>query len=543
MKNWTIGSRIIVGFSTLIVLTMLLGGSALWRLNSTKDALHNLAKNSMPSLVLMAEIIDDGQEQMLAQLDTINSEDPAAIAKADALVDEKDKSIQAHLASYKELISDAEDRQLYEKIVSAYAAVTELRPKLKELHRQGNADEYKKLFLQTQITNYEHFSEAASKDFAYNVKQGEKAGQDGETQANAGLFSTKIIIGVVLVIALLIAIAMIRSINSALRAISTNLEEGSLRTASAAKQVLSASQSLSTGATEQAAAIEETSASLEEMSTMIRTTADSAQQAKALAAEARGVAENGTKTMTEMNQAMTAIDSSSAEVAKIVKNIDEIAFQTNILALNAAVEAARAGEAGAGFAVVADEVRSLAQRSAAAAKETADKIEAAISNSRRGTECTALVGKALLQISEKVSATDALVGNIARAASEQSQGISQIGTAINQMETVSQTNSASAEQSASSAQELEAQAENLKNQVLKLGALVGASTDHTEERDHEIRLVQTPQVKRPASAAPSSAVKSPAAPALGGGRRRALGNIPMPEPADDGSDDSGFRRF
>ena len=124
---------------------------------------------------------------------------------------------------------------------------------------------------------------------------------------------------------------------------------------------------------------------------MIRATAENAEKAKELASEARSAAATGSMTMAEMTHAMAAINSSSAEVAKIVKNIDEIAFQTNILALNAAVEAARAGEAGAGFAVVADEVRSLAQRSAAAAKETADKIEAAIVNSRKGSQCTAKV--------------------------------------------------------------------------------------------------------------------------------------------------------
>src|SRR6478672_5344299 len=158
-----------------------------------------------------------------------------------------------------------------------------------------------------------------------------------------------------------------------------------------------ASQNLASGASEQAASVEETSTSLEEMSSMIRATAENAEK---LASDARSVAATGSITMAEMTHAMAAIDSSSAEVAKIVKNIDEIAFQTNILALNAAVEAARAGEAGAGFAVVADEVRSLAQRSAAAAKETADKIEAAIVNSR-GSQCTAKVEDSLTQIAEK----------------------------------------------------------------------------------------------------------------------------------------------
>jgi methyl-accepting chemotaxis protein len=206
---------------------------------------------------------------------------------------------------------------------------------------------------------------------------------------------------------------------------------------------------------------------------MIRSTADNAEKAKSLAGEAHAVARAGSSTMAEMTQAMVAIDVSSGEVAKIVKNIDEIAFQTNILALNAAVEAARAGEAGAGFAVVADEVRSLAQRSAAAAKETAEKIEAAIASSKRGSVSCGKVRESLTQIAEKVSATDALVGEIATAAREQAQGIEQINTAVTQMDAVTQSNSASAEEGASAAEELDAQAASLKDMVGRLRQLVG----------------------------------------------------------------------
>jgi methyl-accepting chemotaxis protein len=212
------------------------------------------------------------------------------------------------------------------------------------------------------------------------------------------------------------------------------------------------------------------------MSSLVRATAENAEKAKGMASEARSVAENGSKTMTAMTHAMAAIDASSAEVAKIVKNIDEIAFQTNILALNAAVEAARAGEAGAGFAVVADEVRSLAQRSAAAAKETADKIEVAIDNSRKGSQCTAKVEESLAQIAERVTSTDSLVAEIATAAREQAQGIEQINTAIAQLDKISQSNSASAEESASAAEELDAQAKTLKDQVVKLRQLVGGDS-------------------------------------------------------------------
>ena len=245
---------------------------------------------------------------------------------------------------------------------------------------------------------------------------------------------------------------------SPLRHASEELTNGAENTFIAANQVAIASQRLAEGASEQAAAVEETSASLEQISSMIHSTANNATQAKNLSSETQLAARQGSSSMAEMTSAMQSIEQSSAEVAKIVKSIDEIAFQTNILALNAAVEAARAGEAGAGFAVVAEEVRSLAQRSAAAAQETEAKIETAILNSRKGSHSLLKVGEAFSHIVTKAQHTDALVAEIAMAAKEQSQGIEHIGTAIEQMSKVTQSTAASSEEIASAAEELSGQA-------------------------------------------------------------------------------------
>ena len=169
-----------------------------------------------------------------------------------------------------------------------------------------------------------------------------------------------------------------------------------------------------------------------------------------------------------MSHAMNAIKATSDDIAKIIKTIDEIAFQTNILALNAAVEAARAGEAGMGFAVVADEVRNLAQRSAQAAKETAAKIEGAVAKTALGVEISAKVATSLEEIVDKARQVDELAAEVAAASKEQTQGIAQVNIAVTQMDKVTQANAASAEESASAAEELNAQAESMKEAVAEL---------------------------------------------------------------------------
>jgi methyl-accepting chemotaxis protein len=247
--------------------------------------------------------------------------------------------------------------------------------------------------------------------------------------------------------------------------VARDIHEGTEQSRMASSQLTEASHKLAQGASEQAAAIEETSAALEEVSSMIHSTAKNAEQAKQLASETRGSAQDGVRNMLEMTTAMEAIERSSSDVAKIVKSIDEIAFQTNILALNAAVEAARAGEAGAGFAVVADEVRSLAQRSAMAAHESAEKIEASIRNSRLGAVSLDRVKESLGLIENKIGKTDALVAEITLAAREQAQGIEHVSIAIEQMNKVAQDAAESASQIAHAAGQTHDQSKQVEDLV------------------------------------------------------------------------------
>jgi methyl-accepting chemotaxis protein len=245
----------------------------------------------------------------------------------------------------------------------------------------------------------------------------------------------------------------------------TEVSNSADQVAIGSKQLSDSSMNLSQGATEQASTIEELTASIEEISSQIKLNAENSNQATELTKTAKDNAEKGNQQMANMLEAMEDINESSANIFKIIKVIDEIAFQTNILALNAAVEAARAGQHGKGFSVVADEVRNLAARAANAAKETADLIEGSIQKAENGVKIASETASALNKIMVDVAKAADLIENISVASNEQAIGIGQINEGITQVSQVVQLNSATSEEGAAASEELSSQAELLKESV------------------------------------------------------------------------------
>ncbi|MBL8936795.1 MAG: hypothetical protein JNM69_19705 [Archangium sp.] len=267
-----------------------------------------------------------------------------------------------------------------------------------------------------------------------------------------------------------------RNVVAPLTRVIDGLSQGARQVADASGSIAASSQTLAAGATEQASALDQTSRSLANVSERSAQNARSSDDARRAADESAALITRGTEAMRQMEAAMGRITTTSREIARILKAIDDIAFQTNMLALNAAVEAARAGDQGQGFAVVAEQVRALAMRAAQASKESSEHVDQAMRTSSSGASVLEQLSAALAQISGTGTRTTALVGSISQASHQQSQGLGEVSTAMGEMNAVVQRTAATAEESAAAAEQLSAQAEQLDAWVRDLSVLVGGGS-------------------------------------------------------------------
>ncbi len=468
---------ITLGFAFLAVLIVVLGG-ATFQLSRTGTARSaELSERLLPALDDLVRLQESTLKYNLANLEFVTGRDEATQAKKLATAAKERGQINKYSESLTGRVASAEGRAAVEKFTAAVKLYDADVVRLQTALKANDFDQAMKL-LDVEVAARNGAMEAALGGVSAFVQElSHRNGEATKAILERNLSMTLKLSAGIAGLALL-AVGFVqwlsRRIRRPLEAAVSRMGDFVGQTTTASSQIAGSSQALADGASQQAASLEETGASLEEMSSMTKRNAEAARNAKQLAGQARVVVDQGAASMAQMSASMHGIKTSSGEIAKIIKTIDEIAFQTNILALNAAVEAARAGEAGAGFAVVAEEVRALAQRSAHAAKETADKIEVALSKSDEGVRTSGEVAAVLSQIIEQVRKMDVLVGEIATASAEQSQGIDQVNRAVSEMDKVTQSNAASAEESAAAAQELATQSTELRGLVSGLGELVGS---------------------------------------------------------------------
>ena len=473
----TIGKKLTLSCAAMLAATLALGVFSLNAIGKLSDRLDT-AVNKTTKKVMLIDAVSGARSDMLAAQRGIVmftfGKSPAGIEKAKRLFESAAQRWADSLSELKSMLVRDESRQLADQLDASLVAWRAAVGELQECCSAGNPEGGITIAVDKGVPIYE----AAGKS-AQRIQDIQKELLQNDRQAAAELKVTSrwIAIGLIgLAVALGAAIFIeVRSTSLTLQKAAAEIGEGAEQINSASSQVASSSQSLAQGASQQAASLEETSASSEEITSLTRKNAESSKSAAGVVATVNEQVKEGNQTLDQMVSSMQQINASSDKISKIIKVIDEIAFQTNILALNAAVEAARAGEAGMGFAVVADEVRNLAQRSAQAAKDTSALIEESIATSRDGSAKLERVAGVIRAITESATEVKTLVDEVNMGSQEQSRGIDQISKAIAQMDRVTQGTAASAEESASASEELSAQAQALNHIVGQLVALVGTA--------------------------------------------------------------------
>lgn len=515
-QNMKISAKLFLGFSLILIGALAIGTVGILNLRTITTNSDTMYEHMTVPIAELSQIATSFQRIRVNMRDIILADDPAKYSYYEERAEERRKEMTEHSEVFAETILSQDMRDAYDAFLATRVVFGEYYTQIMALAKEGKDDEA--LALLNSDACYE--AEQAEQNAILNLAAMKAEDAHAESLENQALSNQSmmtmiyIIIGV-FAFAIIAALYISRLISSSMKRITAaaegiadgdlcqqvnidtkdeigklaaafrkmvqNLNEvlsginaASEQVSSGAAQLADSSTSLSQGASEQASSIEEVTASLEQISAQTRQNAKNAGEANRLAETARENAEDGNEQMQGMVKAMEDINVSSANISKIIKVIEDIAFQTNILALNAAVEAARAGESGKGFAVVAEEVRNLAARSANAVKETTEMIEGSVRKVEAGTKLANRTAEALVKIVSGTAEAASLVKQIDVASNEQATGLAQINQAVMQVSEVVQANSAVSEQSAAASKELAGQAEMMRESVSKFKLLQDA---------------------------------------------------------------------
>ncbi|HUA20483.1 MAG TPA: methyl-accepting chemotaxis protein [Bryobacteraceae bacterium] len=535
-SQMTIGKRFVLTAGLLLALATVLGVGAFLSIRSLSRSVDTIVNDPLPGVYRISRVDSliwqyrgDAWKYMGTSRADVKRDADNNRPKIKAQIDQ-------FLKDYETTIATDEDRALFAKVRPLYQRYTELvEQQVLPLIRSGRSQQAEARYIQEAQPVQQELAQALAAEVDLNRKNSEVDAAAAQSTASQARWLIVVLLIAAMVSGSALVYFIVRSLNATLTRAASDLSSGAEQVASAAGQVSSSSSSLAQGSSEQAASLEETSAAAEEINSMALKNAENSRVAADLVAQSQQKFGETNAALEQMVRAMSEINSSSEKISKIIKVIDEIAFQTNILALNAAVEAARAGEAGMGFAVVADEVRNLAQRCSQAAKDTTALIEESIAKSNDGRVKVDHVAAGIREITSQSAQVKTLVDEVNIGSQEQARGMEQVAKAVTQMEQVTQSAAANAEESAAAAEELNAQSETLLDVVDQLGALVGG--DHAESG----RARRKSAVARRSGATHASGVKKTAPLA---GKQAAKPQADAPAAAKDAfSMDEEFKAF
>jgi methyl-accepting chemotaxis protein/methyl-accepting chemotaxis protein-1 (serine sensor receptor) len=478
-RTFRFDTRIVSGTSALGAFLVVTTLAALYAVGSLSDSYEFTATKTAGKLALAGAIGSAADHIRIGTRGIVMysyAKNSAEVASSRQMAEENGSKLRQGIAEMRPLLVTERGKELLAEIEAQLELWRSTANEVDRLVASGDNDGAAQIMAQKAAQLFTALGKQTD-----NLAAQENQVLQQDRQATADKVSTiRWILGLLAIAGgatVVFCLLQIRKAVGELRRSAAEILEGSRQLAGASGQIASSSQSVAQGASEQAATLEETSSSASEITAITRKNAENTRSMAGLMTETARLVEHANHSLDEMVQSMKEINGSSEKISKIIRVIDEIAFQTNILALNAAVEAARAGEAGMGFAVVADEVRNLAQRSAQAARDTALLIEESIAKSNGGSARLDQMAASIRQITTSAVQVKTLVDEVDVGSQEQARGIEQIATAVGQMQQVTQRVAANSEESAAAGEELAAQAENLHTIVERLRGLLGAISD------------------------------------------------------------------